>query len=77
MRIFFQAGTPSCVGIRTEVAETATTVNIKLFTGALPGTDGPCTREAALASAVVTLDNPVGARVITGRDLMGSLQLSS
>lgn len=62
VRVFFQAGTPTCYGQRATVTETERTVTIRVYEGTVPGAPDSCTADAMYASLLVELDAPLGNR---------------
>ncbi|MCK7636716.1 hypothetical protein [Corynebacterium pygosceleis] len=64
IRIAGMTGTTRCFGVRPVVDETDTEVRLALVAGTLPGTDGPCTREARFAAVDVPLTRDLGDRKI-------------
>lgn len=63
LRIFYWGG--ACSGEYVQVEETGEGVNVRLFTGAPKGGPDACIAIALSRSMVVTLDAPLGDRVVT------------
>lgn len=66
VRIFFDAGTNSCYGYRTDVVESVDTVTVKLFEGMIPSSESlpGCTMEARATSMLVETVEPIENREI-------------
>ncbi|MCS4531461.1 hypothetical protein NXS13_02930 [Corynebacterium sp. ES2730-CONJ] len=64
VRVFFNIGTPSCYGIRSEVTESRTAVTISLFEGSLPDAPEQCSLVGTSASTVVELARPLSGRLV-------------
>ena len=64
IRVFFPAGTETCYGYRVETSETATSVKVRVYEGNIPGSPDKCILIGRPASMKVTLQSPLGARLL-------------
>ena len=64
IRVFFPAGTETCYGYRAETSETATSVKVKVYEGNIPGSPDECILIGSPSSMKVTLQSPLGARLL-------------
>ena len=64
IRVFFPAGTETCYGYRAETSETATSVKVRVYEGNIPGSPDKCILIGRPASMKVTLQSPLGARLL-------------
>ncbi|MFT8703786.1 hypothetical protein [Bifidobacterium aquikefiricola] len=68
VRVHFTMGNPECYGVRAVVNEETNTVRIALHEGTLPGSPAHCSLFAAMASLLLTTQNPIGTRSIVPGD---------
>lgn len=65
VRVYFVSGTPACYGVHATATESPDAVTVRLQEGALPEAAGRrCAANAVLGAADISLDAPVGDRVV-------------
>lgn len=62
IRVHVTLESPSCHGVRTTTRETDALVTITVYAGTLPDAPDVCPANAALASLLITTDQPIGDR---------------